>query len=106
MDYYNFLRCNFTKTNKMEDIISVSKIYDLIKEDKYYKSLTKEKKRKILLSDLFEYYKNHNETKNFYKERFTERVNGKQIEKRNVLRGYTYDSDEVIFFENIKLEHL
>ena len=90
---YVFLNDNYIKTGNSSDVIAISDIYDNFKTSEIYLNMTKEERKKFLLKDFCKTFENHMATKNFYKERLRERVNGKQIEKRNVLIGYKINDD-------------
>ena len=79
---------NYKHTNDKHKMIPISDILAAFKMDEYYTNLTKFEKRKYNLKFFIEYFSHNIITKKFYKKIIDYIIDGKRIQKRNVLINY------------------
>ncbi len=81
---------------KGEDFVSLKDIYDLFKHSTYYHNLDKKKKREYNRSKFLDELINIRAISKYYKERHQYTLNGKKIDIRNVIVGFTLKVNDLM----------
>jgi phage/plasmid-associated DNA primase len=93
--FLNFLNEITEKTKKDTDFITISDLHIKFRTSDYYLNSTKEEKRdKLSLKKMKEFFESNKETILNYKQNFDKMINGKRTQASNVLVGYKFINNE------------
>lgn len=81
---------------KGEDYVSIKDIYNIYKHSTYFTHLHKQEKRDTNLNKFIEDITTIREIRKYYKERHTYTLNGKKKDIRNVIVGFTLQTNNII----------
>lgn len=101
--FLTFLNEETEKTKSLTDYIVISDLYSKFRGSDYYLNSTKEERReKLTLKKMKEFFETHKETYTSYRHTLDKIIDKKRVQMYNVLHGYRYkifnndnDSDDV-----------